>query len=448
LAGEKMKHFTLEQSDDEFYTSHSGLALAGLCINRFSELSRVTGRKMEKRGNLISHTDLLRNYLGLLCLGKSDYEAITAMRDDDFFKSSLGITNVPSAERLRQRLDEQAESYLAVAQKCSVAMLKNGKAHLTALDTGHIPLDADVFPQDNSGTKKENVSRTYKGHDGYAPIAAYLGLEGWCLEVELRPGSQHSQEGFIPFMKRVLGKARVLTRKKLLVRLDSGHDAIETRVLLRKAEKVSYIIKWNPRREDTSKLCRKAFAEGKVTEPRPGKRVALLTVRKRQEYKEKTYVFTKVVRVTERSTDKHGQILLVPDVTVDGWWTNLDLPEEKIISLYQNHALSEQFHSEFKTDLDLERLPSGKFATNAAIMALGAFAYNILRFIGQLGLLGEKSPVRHPGKRRRIKTVIQELIYLAARLIRSGRRLRLRFSRHCSAYQAFSDVYGRLLAGT
>lgn len=154
-----------------------------------------------------------------------------------------------------------------------------------------------------------------------------------------------------------------------------------------------------------------------------------------------------MIRVTERTADKYGQLLLLPEVTVEGWWTNMACNEEKIISLYKNHALSEQFHSEFKTDLDLERLPSGKFATNAAIMALGAFAYNILRFIGQLGLLGEKSPVRHPGKRRRLKTVIQELMYLAARLIASGRRLHLRFSRHCPAYQAFTDVYGRLSAG-
>jgi len=29
-----MKRIIIEQSDDEFYTSHSGLALAGLCINR------------------------------------------------------------------------------------------------------------------------------------------------------------------------------------------------------------------------------------------------------------------------------------------------------------------------------------------------------------------------------------------------------------------------------
>ena len=241
-----MKRFILEQSNDEFYTSHSGLALVGLCINKLGEMSRTVGRRNKEHADVISGADLLRSYLGLLCLGKSDYEAVTPMREDAHFKNALGISNVPSAERLRQRLDLEPETHLAIADKCSIALLKNAEVPLSPVETGHIPLDADVFPQDNSGTKKEHVSRTYKGCDGYAPIAAYIGMEGWCLEVELRPGSQHSQAGFPAFMKRVLGKARQLTTKKLLVRLDSAHDAIENRVLLRKAKDVSYIIKWNP----------------------------------------------------------------------------------------------------------------------------------------------------------------------------------------------------------
>nr|CRH07956.1 protein of unknown function [Candidatus Magnetococcus massalia] len=32
----------------------------------------------------------------------------------------------------------------------------------------------------------------------------------------------------------------------------------------------------------------------------------------------------------------------------------LDLVEEDVIALYKAHGTSEQFHSEFKTDLDLE----------------------------------------------------------------------------------------------
>jgi hypothetical protein len=95
--------------------------------------------------------------------------------------------------------------------------------------------------------------------------------------------------------------------------------------------------------------------------------------------------------------------------------------------------------------MDLERLPSEKFEVNSLIMACAALAYNILRFIGQLSLLGDKTPVRHSAKRRRLKTVIQELMYLAARLIETGRRLRLRFSRHSGlSFEAFAGLYQRL----
>lgn len=440
-----MQRFILEQSGD-FYSSHSGLALVGLCMNKYTNLAKMVGREVGVLASGTSHPDLLRSYIGLLSIGKSDYDAIRNHQQDTYFKKSLGIKRVPSAEIMRQRMDKHAEPFRRVVEHCSVEMLCKSKAPVSAESTGHVPLDIDVFPMDNSDTKKEGVSRTYHKTDGYAPIAAYLGREGWCLEIELRPGSQHSQKGFIPFLERVLSKARQVTgkNKKLLVRLDSAHDAVETRVTLREQQRVSYILKWNPRKKENLALVAKAFAEGRVTEPRKGKRVALLTIGREQEHEGKTYRFSKVVRVIERTIDKKGQILLLPELTVEGWWTNLDLPEERVIRLYEAHGLSEQFHSEFKTDLDLERLPSGKFATNALVMALAVMAYNILRFIGQLGLLGETAPIRHPAKRRRIKTVIQELIYLAGRLISSGRRWKLRFGRHCPGFRAFALVYNHL----
>jgi hypothetical protein len=114
---------------------------------------------------------------------------------------------------------------------------------ITPLDTGHIPLDCDVFRMDNSMTKKEGASRIYNGEDGYAPMAAYLGTEGWCLELELREGSQHSQDGFIPFLERIIEKARSLTSRKIFMRLDSAHDALDARVALADQKNVSYIIR-------------------------------------------------------------------------------------------------------------------------------------------------------------------------------------------------------------
>ena len=90
-----MKRLIIEQSDGEFYTSHSGLGLVGACINRHSDLSRQVGRLSRGNGQ-IADIDILRSYLGLLCLGKSDFQAITGMRGDGYFQQALGIGRIPS----------------------------------------------------------------------------------------------------------------------------------------------------------------------------------------------------------------------------------------------------------------------------------------------------------------------------------------------------------------
>jgi hypothetical protein len=41
--------------------------------------------------------------------------------------------------------------------------------------------------------------------------------------------------------------------------------------------------------------------------------------------------------------------------------------------------------------------------------------------MGQRTLLGPDAPVRHQAKRRRLKTVMQELMHKACRLVSSGR---------------------------
>lgn len=71
------KALSIKQHIDIYeYTYHSGLALTGLCINRFSQRARVIiGLKIDKHGNIISHTNLLRSYLTLRYLDKNDDDA-------------------------------------------------------------------------------------------------------------------------------------------------------------------------------------------------------------------------------------------------------------------------------------------------------------------------------------------------------------------------------------
>ena len=141
--------------------------------------------------------------------------------------------------------------------------------------------------------------------------------------------------------------------------------------------------------------------------------------------------------------------MLIPDITLEGWWTTLDteiIEDETIIRLYHEHATSEQFHSEFKTDLAIERLPSGKFDTNDLVLTLSSMAYNMLRWIGMTALLGKDAPLRHKAKRRRLRTVMQEIMYLAARLVATGHRLKLKFSRYCPAFIVFNTTYSTITA--
>jgi hypothetical protein len=291
--------------------------------------------------------------------------------------------------------------------------------------------------------------------DGYTPIAAYLGNEGWCVGLERRPGVQHSALETHYFLERVLPRAQALAGpdQAVLARSDSGFDSArllfqqddERRAWAAEGRIFEYLVKWNPRRQDLADWAARAEAAGAFVERRPGKRVALLDLTLERAWQKDKRHFRLIVRLTERTIDKHGQHLLVPDYTLEGWWTSLQESPRSVIDRYAKHGTREQFHSEITTDLDRERLPSGKFDCNDLILQCALLAYNGLRLIGQLGLTGELSPVRHPAKRRRLRTVLQEIIYRAAQFIRKARQLVLDFGQHCPVFRAFAGVQTQLL---
>lgn len=157
-----MKRFILEQSESEFYTSHSGLALVGLCLNRYGQLNQALEKGIPLRHG-ISHADRIKSSIGTLCLGKSDFEAIENHRNDDYFKAALSVQQVPSSARLRQRLDEHAEALLPIVFQSNIDFLAHAQVPATLLTTGHVALDIDVYPMNNEKTRKEGVSRIYKG---------------------------------------------------------------------------------------------------------------------------------------------------------------------------------------------------------------------------------------------------------------------------------------------
>jgi len=424
---------------NEHLTSHSGLALAGAILDKSRLRERLdTVVLPEHPAPEISHSDVVTAMVGLICLGKPDFEAIEAFRDDLFFLQSLGLDSVPSSPTLRQRLDNAQGAFNEIILNESALVVGRHAPAITPCHGDLVAVDVDVSPFDNSGTKKEGVSWTYKKVDGYTPIFAYVGEEGYLANLRLRPGSDHSQKGTPAFLRRALCYARLISEATFLVRMDSGNDSLDNIKVCRQ-EKAHYIIKRNLRWETPEGWLEIAKECGQMEEPRPGKQVWL-----GERYVERSGIkepLRIVFCVTLRTIEADGQAFLLPRIEVETYWTSLSDDAATVVELYRAHGTSEQFHSELKTDLDLERLPSGKLQTNELVLLLGMVAYNLLRMIGQESLQAADAPIRKQVSRRRIRSVIQDLVYLACRLVRHARHWALSFGRHCPWLTTWRRVY-------
>ena len=219
-------------------------------------------------------------------------------------------------------------------------------------------------------------------------MMAYIGAEGYLANTELREGKQHSQKGTLAFLRKTLSIAHQLTEKSLLVRIESGNDIADNLGILIEDESW-FAIKRN--------LCRTENKEERLTkvkecckdirQPRVRKDVYVGSSWKDVSYKtsdgeEKNICVKIVYEVIEHTIDKHGRFLLIADIEDNTFWTNLGDSDDDIIGLYHAHGESEQYHSETMTDMDIERLPPGKFDTKELILELSLLAYNILRIIG------------------------------------------------------------------
>ncbi len=425
---------------DEFLTSYGGLAMIGALAHSCGLAQNIRNALPAKKAGAVGSDDTVISMVGLLSLAKPDFTAIEQFREDDYFKTTLGLTTVPSEPTLRQRMDEIAvpEVYNQILHS-SAELLRKHAPEITPCFKDYIALDADVSPFDNSGSSKEGVSCTYKMMDGYAPIFAYIGNEGYLLNAQLREGKQHCQKDTPEFLRKTFQLARQVTDHKFILRLDSGNDDLDNIDVCRKA-KVEFIIKRNLRKESIDEWLIDAQALGDWRTPRDGKTVYVgETIRERGGQSIRV-----VFEVTETSVTAEGQAMLVPEIEVNTWWVSLNprtATPDDVIALYKGHGTSEQYHSELKSDMDLERFPSGKFATNALILTLAVPVFNMLRICGQEGIKNGFVPARKKVSRRRIRTVIQDLMYMAIRVVMHAHRVYLAFSKRNPLREIWSKTY-------
>ncbi len=423
---------------DKRIPAASGIGIVGDILERAGFAERFRDVKLaEKRSRKqIDAGAVMTTFIALLCMGKPDFECVREFQNDAaYYQNALHLNKgFPSSATLRQRMDEIGSKLRTKLLDFNTDLLRKNQIQPTPLKIGMVPVNMDVTPMDNSNTQKEGIGWTYKKFDGYAPMMAYIGTEGYLVNTELRSGNQHCQNGTPDFLCQTIDLCRKITDQPLLFRLDSGNDAAENvGIMLNKG--VYYVIKRNLRKEDRDEWASNIRSWCKnITYPREGKTVYVGSTFKDIHYisesgEESTIRNRIVYEMTERTSLSNGQLLMLPDVEINMFWTNLGDSDEDIIAIYHAHGECEQFHSEIKTDMGVERLPSGKFDTNELVLELTVIAYNILRMIGQEAVRQGNAPAKRIVSRKRVRTVIQNLIHFAGLITQHARQLLLSISR-------------------
>jgi Transposase DDE domain group 1 len=423
-------------------SARAGLVAINRLMRHHAQLPQLLDGAFPVKSGFTDSTVAL-SYIALLSQGVTHFDGVEAMRNDASFVQALGGP-LPSSATLRQRIEQRASNWLESLFEANARLLCRAKVRPAPMTCGHVALDLDTFVMENSDCQKEGVGFTYAGVVGYTPIAAYLGSEGYLLELSLREGTQHSAKETEYTIERVLPLARRVTTAPLLVRADSGFDsntlytelcAHRTRDAL-KGGTLDWIIKWNPRSFDVAS----AYAERLANKDTVWHTVrdGVQTTTYRESLGNDQY---RVLKLRVETINRNGQSLLIPMLRVEGWCTTLaNASDAEVIELYADHGTHEQFHSELKSDMNLERLPSGKFAANDAVCALAMLAYNALRIIGQQALTGPNAPIKHHADRRRLKTVIRELIHAPARFIHHARQWRVGLWKDWAGLEVFKHL--------
>ena len=238
---------------------------------------------------------------------------------------------------------------------------------------------------------------------------------GDVLMSRLREGRANTARGAAHFLRETVGRVRHGgARGQLTVRADSGFYAhaivavcremdVRYSITIRQSASLRNIIEAIPE-EDWTPIPywmdgAAAVAETDYTpfQSEPGRRTPRLIVRR--------------VQPTPGS-----QLALFADYSYHGFITDRDGATLELEADHRRHAEIENAIRYLKYGVGLNHLPSGRFAANAAWLAIQVMAHNLARWTARIGL-GQQVVTT--------KTLRRRFFYLAGRLTSSARRLTL-----------------------
>ena len=298
-----------------------------------------------------------------------------------------------------------------------------------------LTIDLDSTVCETYGLAKEGARHhNYTGQRGYHPLLAVAAGTGDVLMARLRKGRANTVRGAANFLRETLSRVRHAgATGALTVRADSGfytHDIVSVcrdndvrfSITVRQHRSLRNLIEdipeadwmpipyWMDGAADVAETTYVPF------DSRPDAASVRLIVRR--------------VRPTPGS-----QLALFASYSYHAFITDRQGDTLQLEADHRRHAEIENAIRDLKYGVGLNHLPSGRFAANAAWMAVQVMAHNLARWTARIGL-GEQVVTT--------KTLRRRFFSLAGRLTRSARRLTLHLPQDWPWGTQFGNALARM----
>jgi hypothetical protein len=399
--------FKIEHTE-ELITPRSGLALFAEVIQTLKVEQKVRDAFPQPGSNRGYETwAYIEPLLLMLEGGGRHIEDLREIRDDRTLRRLVNLRRMPSLSTFGDWLVRQGgrggvEAMGKVDEEVAEVILRR-------LATPEYTLDVDATVIE---AEKKEAQWTYKKVKGYQPMLGFLAENGICLAHEFREGNVAAQSGALRFLKKCLR----LCPKMSKIRSDSAFyqakliDWCEKKGLgftitadqdIAVKEVIKTVQDWKPLLDP----------DGQKTDREVGTAVHILTKAREP-----------IRLVVQRWRDPQ-----LPLFEPNGYYyhviaTNMnELSAEEVVWFHNQRGQAENLIKELKIGFGMEQMTSGDFLANALWFSIGVLVYNLTQAQKLLFLSAD-------WKTKTIATLRWQLIEVAGRLVRHGRRLVLRLA--------------------
>ncbi|MGH7642180.1 MAG: IS1380 family transposase [Candidatus Dormibacteria bacterium] len=323
-------------------------------------------------------------------------------------------------------------SFGHVRQLDAVSRDALGRAWRAGMGPGEQPLtiDLDSTICETYGLLKQGVGFGYTKVRGYHPLLATRAETGEVLHSRLRGGSAHTARGAVGFLRETFARVRQAGATGLLVmRADSGFYPKQVLTTCRRAgvrfsvtarldQAVQRVIAGIPEQAwqpipywSTSEG---TFGYDQQGRPRSGADVAECQYTAFGKQGLRVRLIVRRVRPTPGT-----QLALFAEFGYHPFVTDREGSTLELELDHRAHAQVETAIRDLKEGSGLAHLPSGRFAANAAWLALAAMAHNLARWVVGIGL-----PHQLPA-RTTVDRLRRRLFNIPGRCTRSTRKQQL-----------------------